>query len=151
MKRSIVLLIALVLVVCLCGCNNTSKAELEELQHKNEELQAQVEEQNKRIKDLESKPTNAPVQTPKSTSSTTKNAGSSYKSSTSNVVFTNKYGTATTICAHPGCNNYIAPSGDTNCCTVHSNKCLQCGKYIDGDAMYCIDCLVVAMDELASK
>ncbi len=35
--------------------------------------------------------------------------------------FTNDYGTATTICAHSGCTNYIASSGDANCCTTHSN------------------------------
>ena len=55
--------------------------------------------------------------------------------------FTNKYGTPTTKCAHPGCNNYIASTGDTNCCTVHSNRCLECGKYIDEDAFYCMSCL----------
>ena len=55
--------------------------------------------------------------------------------------FTNKYGTATTNCAHAGCDNYIASSGDTNCCTVHSNTCQNCGKYIDEDALYCMDCL----------
>ena len=55
--------------------------------------------------------------------------------------FTNQYGTPTTICAHPGCNNYIASSGDTNCCTTHSRRCAQCGKYIDEDATYCMDCL----------
>ncbi len=55
--------------------------------------------------------------------------------------FTNKYGTPTTKCAKVGCNNYIASSGDSNCCTSHSNKCLQCNCYIDGDAMYCMSCL----------
>lgn len=55
--------------------------------------------------------------------------------------FTNKFGTPTTKCAHSGCNKYIASSGDTNCCTTHSNNCLNCGCYIDGDAMYCITCL----------
>ena len=58
--------------------------------------------------------------------------------------FTNKYGTPTTKCAHPGCNNYIASSGDTNCCVTHSNRCADCGKYIDEDAMYCMDCLTNA-------
>ena len=58
--------------------------------------------------------------------------------------FTNKYGTPTTKCAHPGCNNYIAPSGDTNCCVTHSNRCADCGKYIDEDATYCMDCLTNA-------
>lgn len=64
---------------------------------------------------------------------------SSTQSST--VSFTNKFGTATTICAHSSCNNYIATSGDTNCCTTHSRKCLECDDYIDEDATYCISCL----------
>ena len=55
--------------------------------------------------------------------------------------FTNKFGTPQTICAHAGCDNTIASSGDTNCCTKHSAKCLNCGKYIDEDATYCMDCL----------
>ena len=63
---------------------------------------------------------------------------------TSTATFTNKYGTATTKCAHTGCNNYIASSGDTNCCTSHSNRCLECNKYIDEDSMYCMDCLTEA-------
>ena len=62
-------------------------------------------------------------------------------SSAPDITFTNKYGTPTTKCAHPGCNNYIATSGDTNCCPQHSNRCLNCGKYCDGDAMYCGDCI----------
>ena len=55
--------------------------------------------------------------------------------------FSNKYGTATTRCVKDGCDNYIAPSGDTNSCILHSNNCLNCGCYIDGDAMYCMSCL----------
>lgn len=55
--------------------------------------------------------------------------------------FTNKYGTRTTKCVKTGCNNYIASSGDTNCCVTHSNRCGECRCYIDGDAMYCMDCL----------
>lgn len=58
--------------------------------------------------------------------------------------FTNKFGTATTICNHSGCTNYIASSGDTNCCTKHSNRCLSCKCYIDEDAMFCISCLIKA-------
>ena len=65
-------------------------------------------------------------------------SGSGYSSSGS---FSNKYGTRTTKCAVSGCDNYIAKSGDTNCCTYHSNKCGNCHCYIDGDAMYCMDCL----------
>ena len=59
--------------------------------------------------------------------------------------FTNKYGTATTKCVVNGCNNYIASSGDTNCCVLHSNKCIECNKYIDGDALFCMDCIKDAM------
>lgn len=61
--------------------------------------------------------------------------------------FTNKYGSPTTICAHKGCTRHIASSGDTNCCEKHSNKCLSCGKYIDEDAMYCMDCILKAYEE----
>ena len=56
--------------------------------------------------------------------------------------FTNKYGTPTTKCAVSGCDNYIASSGDTNCCVLHSNRCKNCDKYIDGDAIYCMDCIM---------
>lgn len=70
-------------------------------------------------------------------------SGSSGNSSYSS--FTNKYGTPTTKCAHSGCTNYIESSGDTNCCTQHSNRCYECHKYIDGDAMWCIDCLKKAL------
>ena len=59
--------------------------------------------------------------------------------------FTNKYGTATTKCVVNGCNSYIASSGDTNCCVLHSNKCIECNKYIDGDALFCMDCIKDAM------
>lgn len=55
--------------------------------------------------------------------------------------FTNKYGTADTKCAYSGCNSKIATTGDTNCCIDHSNNCLNCGCYIDSDAMYCMSCL----------
>lgn len=72
------------------------------------------------------------------TKATARSSTSQYSSSSS---FTNKYGTRTTKCAISGCNNYIATSGDTNCCTTHSRKCLECRKYIDSDAMYCMDCI----------
>ena len=55
--------------------------------------------------------------------------------------FSNDYGSKTTKCMKSGCNNYIASSGDTAYCVTHSNKCLECYCYIDGDAMYCMDCL----------
>ena len=70
-------------------------------------------------------------------------SGSSHNSSSSSGSgsFTNKYGTSTTKCAVSGCNNYIARSGDTNCCTTHSNRCLGCRCYIDSDATYCMSCI----------
>ena len=61
--------------------------------------------------------------------------------------FTNRYGTPTTRCFHAGCNNTIAPSGDSNCCTKHAAKCLNCNCYIDEDAMYCMSCLSGAVND----
>ncbi len=86
-----------------------------------------------------------------SSSSSSSSKSSSSSSSSQTVNFTNEYGTATTICAHTGCNNYIASSGDTNCCTEHSNKCLKCGKYIDEDATYCMDCLSSSISNSSKK
>jgi uncharacterized protein with FMN-binding domain len=83
--------------------------------------------------------------------STSSPSTSTKSSSSSSTAFTNKYGTATTKCAHSGCNNYIASSGDTNACEKHSNKCLNCGKYIDEDAMYCMDCLTKAASKSSSS
>lgn len=74
--------------------------------------------------------------------------GYSYGGGYSNNTFTNKFGTPTTKCAHSGCNNYIASSGNTNCCTVHSNKCAECRCYTDEDALFCLDCLENALDKL---
>ena len=68
----------------------------------------------------------------------------SVKPSTTQPSFTNKYGTSTTKCAHTGCTNYIANSGDTNCCKDHSNRCLDCNKYIDEDAYWCVSCIAAA-------
>jgi tetratricopeptide (TPR) repeat protein len=79
------------------------------------------------------------------TDTSTGTAIDSEKNTANEVNFTNDFGTPTTVCAHRGCSNYIASSGDTNCCEAHSNKCLNCGKYIDGDAMYCMDCLAAAL------
>ena len=78
------------------------------------------------------------------TNSNTNTSSNNGTISGSQPSFTNKYGTATTKCAHSGCNNYIASSGDTNCCAVHSKKCAECGKYIDEDALYCMDCITKA-------
>lgn len=59
--------------------------------------------------------------------------------------FSNKYGNSTTRCAKSGCRNYIVSSGDSAYCAIHSNKCLECHCYIDGDAMYCMNCLTDAL------
>ena len=64
-----------------------------------------------------------------------------YEAKSYSSSFTNKYGTSTTKCAHIGCANYIASSGDTNCCTYHSRRCLSCSCYIDEDATYCMSCI----------
>ena len=66
-------------------------------------------------------------------------------SSSAGKTFTNKYGTAKTKCAHSGCSSYIASSGDTNCCTKHSNRCGNCRCYIDEDALFCMSCIKKAM------
>ena len=63
----------------------------------------------------------------------------SYSNDYSYSSFTNKYGTSTTECAHVGCSNYIASSGDTNCCITHSNRCYECNCYIDEDANWCME------------
>ncbi len=79
------------------------------------------------------------------------NTGHSYsekyeiKSESKYENFTNEYGTPTTKCAVSGCDNYIAKSGDTNCCTTHSNRCGECNCYIDGDAMFCMECIEEAL------
>ena len=65
--------------------------------------------------------------------------------STKSNRFTNEYGTSRTKCAYSTCNNVIASTGDTNCCIIHSNHCLSCGKYIDGDATWCMTCLSDAL------
>ena len=75
-----------------------------------------------------------------------KNYASDQKGGSNGTKFTNKYGTATTKCAHTGCSEYIASSGDTNCCVTHSHNCLNCGCYIDEDAMYCMTCIEDALD-----
>ena len=67
------------------------------------------------------------------------------------TTFTNAYGTSTTKCAHSGCNNYIASSGDTSYCKEHSNRCLNCNAYIDEDALYCVSCIKKAATKIESQ
>lgn len=81
----------------------------------------------------------------KNNSSSRNSSYSSYGYSSGYSNFTNKYGTRNTKCAHRGCSKYIASSGDTNCCTTHSRKCLECHCYIDEDATWCMDCIANAL------
>lgn len=69
------------------------------------------------------------------------NDNNSYDSGYSSSSFTNKFGTPSTKCAHSGCSKTIAKTGDTNCCTTHSNRCGSCYCYIDEDAMFCMTCI----------
>ena len=78
-------------------------------------------------------------------------AGGGPPKATSGESFTNQYGTSTTNCSHPGCSRTIANSGDTNCCAMHSATCLNCGKYIDEDAMYCMDCITSSINRNAGR
>lgn len=82
--------------------------------------------------------TAAPTPTPEPSPAETEKTGGA------EAVFTNEYGTSSTQCAHTGCTRPIASSGDTNCCTVHSNTCAKCGRYIDEDATWCMKCLTSA-------
>jgi hypothetical protein len=84
------------------------------------------------------------IDVPDKTPKTNFNDGADSSYNDSKPSFGNRYGTATTICAHSGCANYIAASGDTNCCMEHSKKCAECGCYIDEDATYCMVCLEIA-------
>jgi hypothetical protein len=60
--------------------------------------------------------------------------------------FHNSFGDMNTKCAYPGCDRRIVTSGDSNCCSAHSNRCGNCNKYIDGDAMFCMDCIREALE-----
>ena len=94
-------------------------------------------------------PTLAPISTPVPAQKPT--ATKKPAVSTNTKPFTNKYGSSTTKCAHTGCNNYIASSGDTNCCTTHSKRCGECNCYIDEDAMWCISCLTTAVNDVYTE
>ncbi len=63
-------------------------------------------------------------------------------------LFTNIQGTETTVCAHEGCTNYIARSGDTLYCTEHSGICSTCGKYVDEGKTRCSQCLIDEMNSI---
>ncbi len=132
------------LSLLLVGCSSTSSSNSESETTKNEVITevVAVKEENVKPESDEKEISDNKVSSSKSYSSsgTAKTASS----------FTNKYGTPTTKCAKPGCNNYIASSGDTCYCPTHSNRCLECNKYIDGDAMYCLDCIAKAASSSSS-
>lgn len=60
--------------------------------------------------------------------------------------FTNRQGSEASICAHEGCNNHIAASGDTAYCIEHSGLCTECGCYVDEDASLCTKCIIMVLD-----
>lgn len=55
--------------------------------------------------------------------------------------FTNRQGREETVCAHEGCKNTVARSGDTAFCEEHSARCRDCGCYIGEGEKLCADCL----------
>lgn len=57
-----------------------------------------------------------------------------------------KVNTAPLQCEHPNCLNKAAETGDSHYCEEHSNKCLECNKYIDEDALYCVNCILKALN-----
>lgn len=48
-------------------------------------------------------------------------------------------------CAKSGCDSNAVTTGDSIYCAKHSNRCLNCSCYIDGDAMYCMSCIKKAL------
>ena len=128
-RRVLSLAVALVCIFCLTACQSSHPV--------GQSLATSVptdEPTDTPTQEPTDVPTKAPTAKP-----TVKPTKSSDSYSTS---FTNKYGTPTTRCSVMGCDKYIASSGDTNCCTSHSNRCLECGCYIDGDATFCMSCLM---------
>ena len=56
-----------------------------------------------------------------------------------------KIDTSPEQCLHSGCSNMAASTGDSFYCEKHSNRCLECNKYIDEDALFCLNCIVEAL------
>lgn len=135
--KMLVPLAAVVIIVTIYYFNSRFSSEIKDISYeqKNSQVSTSVEEAEK----------------PSDGETSSKSSKSSANNKSANI-FSNKFGTATTKCAHSGCDNYIASSGDTNCCSTHSNRCLECNKYIDEDALYCMDCLSKGVsDTVASK
>lgn len=49
------------------------------------------------------------------------------------------------LCLHSGCTNTAVTTGDSVYCLIHSNNCMICGKYIDEDALLCLNCIAEAL------
>lgn len=127
MKQKIAVAMVLVFsLFCFIGCTRNSDS-------------SQIEALEREVSGLEQKLAEAEKE---STASNEINVPTSSSKSTELTIFTNKFGTPTTECAHSGCKKYIASTGDTNCCVSHSQKCADCGKYIDEDAFMCMDCIL---------
>ena len=140
-KKMLTFVVSLVLAAMMTGCSSSGTATKET---------TKAETTTSETKEAEI--TEAPVKEESSSSSSSYKKSSTSSSSTkTSTSFTNKYGTPTTKCAKAGCNNYIASSGDTCYCPTHSNRCLECSKYIDGDAMYCLDCIAKAASEVSES
>ena len=67
------------------------------------------------------------------------------KKTTSTTSSGNKTTSGGKTCAKSGCTNKAVTTGDSVYCATHSNRCGQCGCYIDGDAMYCLSCIAKAL------
>lgn len=137
MKR--LLIVILLICVLLTSCSSDT---INQLNNEISDIKNELTQMKKDIKELKETSKATPMPTPSSESST-----DTSKSNSNGVAFTNKFGTSTTKCAHSGCTNYIATSGDTNCCAIHSQKCLDCGVYIDEDATWCMDCIAKALNK----
>ena len=118
-------IILLIFVMFCVGCSSGSQSDINTTLSNVDELQTEL---GVVVATAKPSPTSKPV-----------------SNSSTSTSFTNKYGTRTTICANSGCSNYIASSGDTNSCVSHSNKCQECGKYIDSDAIWCMNCITKSL------
>ena len=125
MKKILALIMILALCLTVCGCSNSSNNDYETKNDSNDDYSYSYENDDN-------------------------DYNYSYDDDDADdySYFSNKYGSKTTKCAQSGCSNYIASSGDTAYCVTHSNKCLDCRCYIDGDAMYCMDCLSDAANDI---
>lgn len=124
MKKTCISLMAFVLL--LTGCEENSYSSI--------------------TSETSSEPTSVTITTTTSAKSSSITTTAKPKESTA-VRFTNKHDgvTENSYCSYPGCPQKVAPSGDTCYCKFHSEKCLECGCYIDADAIYCMDCILKAL------